>query len=121
MKAVMLSRMSSATFGNNSLGTAIMRLLGAHMTTASLPACSSAAVTYITWSRDTLNIYNNNSTSCNDVIVFYHARESCALGRRKSFLRKAVAIFFFQNRELVCSKTGCPPQQKPKDRHAGRE
>ena len=29
------------------------------------------------------------------MIVFFYARECCVLGRRKSFVRKQVAIFLF--------------------------
>ena len=50
------------------------------------------------------------------MIVFYYARESCVLGCRKSLVRKQVAIFFFPNRELVCSKAGCQPKQKRHNR-----
>ena len=73
------------------------------MTTTSLLACSFFAVTCITWSRGTLDVYNNNSTNCNDLIVFYYAHESCVLGRRKSFLRKRVAYFFHFKAECWCA------------------
>ena len=99
-------------------GTAVMRLPGAHMTTTSLQACSFSAVTYITWSRGTLNIYNNSCTGCNDVIVFYNARESCVLGRRKSFVRKQVAIISFFQTEIRCAATRVV-NQKGHNRQAG--
>ena len=85
--------------------TAVMRLPGSHMTTTSLPACSFSAVTYIIWSRGTLEVYDNNSTSCDGVIFLYYARESCVLGRRKSFLRKQVAIVFVFKTENWCAAT----------------
>ena len=47
-------------------------------------------------------MYNNNSTSFKDVIVLCYARESCLLGRRKSFFRKQVALFFFFKTENRC-------------------
>ena len=67
-----------------------------------LRACSFSAVTYITRSRGTPNIYNNDCTSCNHVIFFYYARESCVLGRRNSFVRKQVAIFVFFKTKNWC-------------------
>ena len=57
-------------------GTAVMGLPGARIATTSLPACSFCAVTYITWSRGTPKVYNQKSTGCNDVIVFFYARAS---------------------------------------------
>ena len=84
-------------------GTAVMRLLGAHMTRTSSPACSFSPVTYITWSRGTLNVYNKKSRGCHYVIVLNHARESCVLGRRKSFVRKQVTMFLFFKTENWCA------------------
>ena len=83
--------------------TAVMRLPGARITTTSLPAYSFSGVTYMTWSRGTPKVYNQNSTGCNEVIVFYYARESCVLGRRKSFVHKQVAIIFFFSTENLCA------------------
>ena len=37
------------------------------------------------------------------MIVFYYARESCVFGRRKSFIRKQVAISFFFKTENWCA------------------
>ena len=84
-------------------GTAVMRLLGARITTTSLPACSFSAVTYITPSRGTPKVYNHNSTGCNDVIFFYYARAYCLLGQRKFLARNHVAIIFFFKTENWCA------------------